>query len=186
MPVIPISPPLINGNYFDWSSVGIALSGGIVNPSFTGFKSIDYKSSQKPGGIWGNGSVQKIGRTPGQLDASGSFEIWRPYWIDFQRALQGPQAINNLSLAPGIAQGIHEVNFNLQVSMSAGLALGAGALTALETQTDTIIGMRITDINGGGSQGSDGLTVKCDFDAMYIAFNNAIPINQLLKAANFR
>lgn len=184
MPFIPLAPPLINGNYFDWSSVEFVANNG---SRISGFKSVDYKSTQKPGAVFANGSRQKIGRTPGQYDASGSFEIYRPQWLDLQRILQGPQAINNLSAAPGAVPGMHEVNFNMIVSFSEKTPQGATySLTDLETQTDTLVGCRIADWNFSGSQGSDALTVKCELDIMYLAVNNAIPISQLLKAANFR
>lgn len=181
MPFVPSVPPLINGSFFDFSSVNINLVNGV---KISGFKSIAYTSEQKPGSVFGNGARQKIGRTPGQHDASGSFELYRPSFLDLVAAIQGPQAINNLSAAPGAFPGIFEVNFPITVSFAEGAPAGAAySLTALPTQTDRIIGARITKIDQSHSQGSDALTVKCDFDAMYIAYAGAPPINLLLQAA---
>lgn len=181
MPLIPLAPPIINGNYFDWSSVTIIFNTG---RRIAGFKSIDYSSEQQPGKVFGT-ARQKLGRTPGQLEGSGSFEIYRPEFLDLQTELQGVQAINNLSVAPGLVQGLHEVSFNIIVSYSEGSPKGATfSLTSMATQTDTLVGARLSKIGSGGSQGSDAITVKCDFDLMYVAWNNAIPINLLLQAAN--
>jgi hypothetical protein len=173
-----IGPPLVNGNYFDFSSITIALNNGT---KITGFKSIGYTSEQQPGEVWGS-ARQLLGRTPGQHKASGSFELYRPEWLDLQTALQGPQAINNLSILPGAAPGLFEVNFPIIVSFSESAPLGVGSPLTMPTQTDVIIGARITKVDQSHSQGSDALTVKCDFSAMYIAYNNAIPINVLLQA----
>ena len=128
-------------------------------------------------------SAQKLGRTRGQHEASGSFELYRPEFMDLQSALQGAQAINNLSLAPGVVPGLFEVNFGIQVTFSESAPLGVAGPLSMPTQTDSLVGCRIVKVDQSHSQGSDALTVKCDIDIMYVAYNLAIPINVLLKAA---
>lgn len=180
MPELPLAPPLINGNYFDFSSILLSLN---LGTKFTGFKSINYTSEQAPGDVYG-ASAQKLGRTRGQHKASGSIEFYRPEWRQFQIALQGLGALGggSLSAVPGAFAGLFEVSFPIQVTYSERNPLGIVSALALPTQTDSIIGARITKVDQSHSQGSDALTVKCDFDGMYIAYNQAIPINTLLQA----
>jgi hypothetical protein len=173
----PIVPPLINGNYFDFSSVKIIIANGT---QITGFKSINYSSEQAPGDVYGT-SRQKLGRTPGQHKASGSFELYRPEFADLQFALQGPAFLNSVNAAAGVVPGLFEVNFSIQVNFSEAPPLGINLVSITPTQTDYILGARITKVDQSHSQGSDALTVKCDFDSMMIYYNNALPINQLLK-----
>src|SRR3954465_12528865 len=117
---MPLAPPIINGNYYDFSSITAFVGAGL---KITGFKAINYTSEQPPGKVYGT-SRQKLGRTPGQHDSSGSFEIYRPEFLAFQVALQGAAAINTLAAAPGSVPGLFEVNFPIVVNFSEAAPIG--------------------------------------------------------------
>jgi hypothetical protein len=172
----PIAPPLINGNYFDFSSVAIFFG----TTKISGFKSINYTSEQTPGDVYGT-SAQKLGRTRGQHKASGSFEIYRPEFADMQAALQGFQVVQTVVAGAGVP-GLFETNFLISVNFSETSPVGIVTPLVTLPQSDYIWGARITKVDQGHSTGGDALTVKCDFDAMYILYNNATPINLLLQA----
>jgi len=175
-----IGPPLVNGSYFDFSSIQIFVATGV---KITGFKSINYTSEQSPGEVYG-AARQQLGRTPGQHKASGSFEIYRPEFLDLQQALQGSAAINSSDQAVGgPVPGLFEVSFQILCAFSEAGPLGVATPANMPIQSDVIIGARIVKVDQSHSQGSDALTVKCDFHAMMIYYNNATPLNLLLKSA---
>src|SRR5579872_4832140 len=138
----PIAPPLITGNYYDFSSIQILVATARIK----GFKSINYTSEQAPGDVYGT-AAQKIGRTRGQHKASGSFELYRPEFNDLQIALQGVGGVLQPASPNGSAPGLFEVGFPIVVSFAENPPLGVSSPILLPTQTDTIIGARITKVD---------------------------------------
>lgn len=62
--------PFINGNRYDWSSIGLGIDG----EDSLHFRSINYKSTQEIGKVRGKGH-RKRGRTKGESDSTGSFSL---------------------------------------------------------------------------------------------------------------
>src|SRR6266851_2860179 len=137
--------PIINGNSFDYSSVELKINA----LKYTGIRSINYKQELQPGKVYGAGAPQLIGRTRGQLDVSGSIEIYREEFLDLTTSLQN------------LAVGLLEANFVVTVTYSELPPVGIPGAVPSPTQSDTIVGVRLQNVDTSPSQGSDPITVKC-------------------------
>ena|SRR6266850_1325260 len=163
---MPFSPslPLINGNRFDFSSVGIKLNG----KRYTGIQAIDYAPECIPGMVYGQTTAYPIGRTRGQLKMeTANLEILREDFGDLSQDLLV------------IAQGLFEANFIITVSIAEPLSPSSGP-----AQVDTILGARFSRFNLSAKQGPDPLAVKLDFTFMNMLVNG-LPLLSLLSPPPF-
>lgn len=151
---MPAQYPTINGVRFDFSSIEIIVQG----IRFAGIKSLNYSHTLEPGMVYGT-SAQKQGRTRGQYSAEGSIEIYKADWGDL------------LVLLTAAGRGFMEQEFTIAAMYS--------ELVPATIMTDTIVGARIKKPDHSYTEGSDPLTVKCDFDAMYILENLRSPLTTL-------
>ena len=154
---MPITYPLVNGTKFDWASVEIELGEAGI---FVGVKELSYSDSLEPGIVRGTGA-EKLARTIGEYDAEGSMIMYTADRAAFLAALT-----NNG------ATGTMDTTFDITVTYS--VAQGDG------TQTDRLIGCRITNKEGGGSQGTDALEAPFDLDIMRIEEAGLLPITDML------
>lgn len=143
--------PLVNGHRFSWVSI-YAEFGNVPLP-IIGLKSINYSSKLTPGAVRGT-APQKLGRTRGEHDAAGDFEMLRLEWELFKAQL-------------GIGgMGFGEVAFPIIVQY-------AEVLTPIPSPvvTDTILGCRITENAAANQQGTDPSTIKCTLDVLDVLWN---------------
>jgi hypothetical protein len=147
--MLPLQYPLINGFLLSWSSIEIAV-GPLQAVVLT--KSIKYKDARTLGKVYGT-SPMKVGRTRGQLDPTGSWEVYRSAWDQIVRDI-------------------------LVAGLGGGVGFGENAITIFvkyaEPSNPTMI---VTDIlsgvichspEGGGSEGTDALTIPFELDIMKI------------------
>ncbi len=136
--------PLINGLKWDWSSAEISINAGDGgSQTFIGIKELTWSESLEPGIVRGT-SAQKLARTRGEHDAEASLVMWTEDALEFLNAL---------------GDGYGEVSFDITASYS-----GPGT----PTKTVRLEGCRITNKEGGGSQGTDPLEVSLDLDVLKI------------------
>lgn len=196
MPDPALSFPQINGVYYDFSSIEIAIP-TVGFRLDSGFKSIQYDQKLDPGKVHGNGTAQKIGRTRGQYDPSASIEMFLPQWFSLRAALARIAPIGGTSVAaltnfpgvqeivapatpligaaasaiPGNNKGYMEAVFNISASYSE-----AGQL-----HTDELVGLRITGVSRSHQAGNEPLSVKLDLDPMMIIEDGIAPISKIRR-----
>lgn len=146
--------PLINGVRHDWSSIELKIGVQI----FKGFTEVKYQDSLKGAWVYGN-HPQPIGQTRGVYEASGSMTLILAEANEFLKAL---------------GKGFKEKFFNLSVSYSE---------SWYETITDEIIGCKITDTEGGGSQGPDGLVRTFPMTVQKVLWNGLDSLESPLTGA---
>lgn len=151
-----IQYPVINGNKFDFASIEAELAGGI----FKGINELTYTDTLEPGIVRGTGP-EKLARTLGEYDSEGSIVMYHQDFQDFLALLTNDGETGSMDTV-----------FNITVSMSAPGGDG--------TKTDRLIGIRLTSIEGGGSQGTDPLTVTGDLNIMRIERGGILPITNML------
>lgn len=148
---------LINGNRYSFTSVTaewVNLSTGVGAEFPRGiFKSINYDASQDPGLVQGN-QIAPVGRTSGQGQGSGSFEMLISEFDDF---------VNQLT--NGGQFPIMSVDFNVTVSYS---------VNDVDVRTDSLLGMRITKKGNSNAQGNDATMVACDVSIMKMYSNGIL------------
>lgn len=154
--------PLINGNRFSWTSIEVTLAG---LPSYIGgpFKAINYTSKQEPGIVHGN-SPRPLGRTRGQYEATGSFEMYRSEWQDFVEQIVSNSAQSNV--------GIHDIEFDITVQY-AEFDPSTGGDNVI---TDVLSVCRISSLGFSNSQGSEPSTVSCDLSIMFIDYGDVASV----------
>ena len=126
--------PLINGNKYDWSSVELDIGDAGI---FTGVKEITFTHSLEPGVVRGT-RAEMIGRTRGEYTAEGSMVVYAEEYSEIITAL---------------GDGYMEASFSITITYSD---------TNVPVQVNRLIGCRITNVEGGGSQGTDPLEVSLD------------------------
>ena len=126
--------PLINGNKYDWSSVELDIGDAGI---FTGVKEITFTHSLEPGVVRGT-RAELIGRTRGEYTAEGSMVVYAEEYSEIITAL---------------GDGYMEASFSITITYSD---------TNVPVQVNRLIGCRITNVEGGGSQGTDPLEVSLD------------------------
>ena len=126
--------PLINGNKYDWSSVELDIGDAGI---FTGVKEITFTHSLEPGVVRGT-RAEMIGRTRGEYTAEGSMVVYAEEYSEIITAL---------------GDGYMEASFSITSTYSD---------TNVPVQVNRLIGCRITNVEGGGSQGTDPLEVSLD------------------------
>lgn len=147
-----ISYPTINGNRFSFASIELDVRGRI----FKGFSDITYSQDLEPGEVRGTGP-QLLGRTRGDLKAEGSLGIY----IE-----------EDAELIAAIGHGFLEAVFPIVCTF---------AEEGMTPITDTIVGARFKNGARSFQKGTDGLTIKRDFTALYILENGKAPINNLMR-----
>ena len=133
---------IINGIKYDWSSVRIDIEG----TENIGIKELTWEETLEPGILRGTRS-QKIGRTRGEHDSTGTLVMYTESWYDLLETL---------------GDGYGEVSFNVLVEF---------ADTDQPTSTAELRGCRITSKSNGGSQGTEPAEVSLDIDIMLIKEN---------------
>lgn len=117
------------------------------------FKSWNYKASKEPGLVQGN-QVAPVGRTRGYGTGTGSFEMLKSEWNDF---------VQSATLDGEIP--IMDVDFNVVLNYSE---------NDIDTTTDVLRGVRITDIDINNQQGTDASYVNCTVSIMRLALNGIV------------
>jgi hypothetical protein len=131
--------PKINGHVFDFSSIELTANGQI----FLGVTEINSTQSLEPGIIRGT-SAQKIGRTRGEYDSTGSMSM---YLEDFREFIAG------------LGDGYGEVSWDATITFST---------PGTTTRVTKLLGCRITTDAEEASQSTDGLVTAFDIDIMQI------------------
>lgn len=145
--------PLVNGHRYSWVSIN-AVFGNVPIP-ILGIKSINYSSKLTPGKVRGT-APQVIGRTRGEHDAAGDFEMLRLEWELFKAQL-------------GIGgMGFGETSFPIVVQYAEVVIPVPSPVI-----TDTILGCRITENAASNQEGTDPSMVKCTLDVLDVLWNGA-------------
>lgn len=150
--------PLIAGVRYDHSSLDVKLAGN----SYLGIKSLDWNDALEPGKGYGT-AAQKLFRTRGQYDASGSLEMWAAESVNFEQA----------QISANANTGFYEIVFPIDVTY-----VSEGGLAPMTTN---LVGVRIKKRSESSSAGSEPLSTKYDLDIMYIVRNGVMPITGLRK-----
>lgn len=145
-----ISYPQVNGHRFSYASIAARFN----DQDYIGFKSINYKTTLKPGVIRGT-SPYKLGRTRGNVEHTCSVEIYKEEWDNLKESL---------------GDGFMEKVWSITV---------AYAEDGSPTIQDDIQDVRITDVDDSHAEGTDGLTVKLELDPMNILYNGVSPLAPL-------
>lgn len=143
-----IASPFINGNRYDFTSVGIQVNGvALLGQEIT---SVDYKHGLKPASIYGT-SPRKLGRSRGVYEADASLEITKESY-----------AILVAALSQDPTRGYMEMPFLVTVMY---------ADVGQPTQQDDLVGCRIVEDSDAHKTGSEGLTVRVTLDVIKILRN---------------
>ncbi len=145
--------PFINGHLFDFTS----LKFNVAALRMEDIKSLSYDEEIKPGKVRGT-HAQIAGDTRGEYDVSGSIEIYK-------HALDAL-----LTSLTALGRGYLEQHFGSTASY---------AERGMPITTDVLVGMRLTKLSDSPSEGSDPLTVKCDFMAHYMTRNGKRPLGMM-------
>lgn len=139
--------PDTDGFFHSWASVEIAIAGV---QKVVATKSLRYRDPLQIGKVYGT-SARKIGRTRGQSDPTGTWEVYRSSWDMIMADV----------LAVGGRTGFAESKFPITVSYGE-------PSNPLLTVSDVLLGARIHSPEGGGQEGTDALTVTFELDMMDI------------------
>lgn len=139
--------PLVNGHRFSWNSLELRFNGLL----FVGVKSLNYKPSLQPGLVRGT-SPLPIGRTKGEAEFTGDFEMLRLEWEQLLLSLGAP------------LRGFGEVSFPITAAY-----FEVGSPVVL----DTVVGARVGEADVSNAQGTDASSVKASFGAMNIFLNGS-------------
>ena len=149
----PIKYPEINGARHSWSSVILKIDG----QQFDGVKSITYARHREIGTGYGT-NPDPLFNTRGKNSYEGEIEVYHAEWIAF--------------VVEHFGKGYGDKYFAVEVSY---------AENGFPTTTDRLIGCRVLDSEGGGSEGTDPLTRKFKLNPLKIIFHgtddNATPLH---------
>ncbi len=137
----------INGKYYDFSSIEVAINKGV----YVNLKSIKYKHSLDPGKFRGTGAKVR-GRTRGTYDADGGFEIYKEDYEKLKAEL--------MLLGMG---GYMVAVFDIVITYRDG--------PSNVPITDRLKGCRIVSEDNSHSEGNDALVVSVDLDIIEILTN---------------
>ena len=143
--------PLINGNKYDYSSIEIDIDGTL----FTGVKEVSFTQGLEPGEVRGT-RAELIGRTRGEYSAEGSMVVYAEEYAEIIAAL---------------GDGFMEKSFSVTMTYSD---------TNVPTQVNRLIGCRITNVEGGGSQGTDPLEVSLDLSVFRVETDGLNAVSGML------
>ena len=159
MAILPF--PNVQGFAQDHSSLDIKLAG----VSTIGIKSLEWNDGLSPGKVYGTGA-QRIAETRGQLETSGSMEIFKEYAKAFEK-----QLTDGAPGAPGA--GLYEIFFPIDVIVVAESGSGQSEYN--------LRGVRITKRSFSSSSGSEPLAYKYDLSIAYVIVDGISPITGLRK-----
>lgn len=145
--------PLINGVFYDRSSVELKIGGA----KYTAVKAIDYDESLEPEAEYGT-SPDVIGATRGKRQASGSVELYLP---EFQRLLNK------------LGAGFYETIFQITVSYDE---------PALGTIVDQLVNCRIKKPSASMPD-TGALTRKVDLFIFKVLWNGVDGVKNPLTGA---
>lgn len=152
MPAVnPANFPLINGVEYSWSSAYI----NILGVNYQGIKSISYRHSLEPTELRGT-RAQAYARTRGKYTAEGSIEIYRGAFEDIATAIHA------------LGLGLLEASFLITTQYQEGLSAPV---------TDTLVGVRMKNMDFSGSEDGEALVVKADLHMMYLLVNGRAPFS---------
>lgn len=138
----PIPYPLVNGTRHSWASIEAKANNALI----VGFQEINYSDKLEPTKVYGT-APDPIGRTVGEYLAEGSFVLLlAEFYV----------------LIAALGQGYKQVVFPITVSYSA---------DGLDTITDEIVGVRITNVEAANARGTDPSLRKCTVDIMKVLWN---------------
>jgi len=143
--------PDVNGFRPSWSSVEITVAG---IKKVVASKSIRYQNPLTIGVMYGTSS-HKIGRTRGQQNPTGTWEVYREAW---------DQLTVDVFAANG-RFGFAETIFPIKISY-------AEPSNPVMTVMDSLLGVRIHSPEVGGQEGTDALTVSFSMDIMEIVYGS--------------
>lgn len=144
--------PLINGHRYSWASMDFDFDG--LEIEF--IQEFTYNHSLEPGDVRGAGA-QKQGRTRGDYNAEGSITMHQEGWDIFRNHL---------------GNGFMEKSWTAIVNY---------ADDGQPVTTDEVVGCRITNVEKGGSQGTDGNTVTLSLNILYIIEDGVEPLHKMRK-----
>jgi hypothetical protein len=135
-----IEYPLINGRRFSFASINATFDGQKI----IGFRSINYDATLEIGKVYGTAS-QKLGRTVGREDSTGSFEM---YTEEAKRLLAK------------LGDGFGRKAFDIVVQF----AEDEGD----EPSNHSLLGARIIKVGNAHSEGTDASMMSFDIDIMRV------------------
>jgi hypothetical protein len=138
----------INGHRYSWASIEFHIKG----ERFPDVTEISYSTSGEPGLVRGTG-MRVIGDTRGEADNEGSITMLKS---QADRLIQSQ------------GNGFMLKRFNISVSWKEDE--GEGGII-----TDTLEGVRLTNIENNPSQGTDAATVSFDMHIFRIKYNGIDP-----------
>lgn len=157
MPVyVPQFPyPVINGKYFQFSSIKCLMGGKEWNDILE----INYQCSREVGEVYGISPVM-LGRTFGQVKASADITMYRHKLDEFlsivDPANTGFMGVENIPFEVGYAERF------------------------MPTMSDRIIGAQILGIENGHSQGNEPLKAKIPLSIIAVVYNGKQPVPGLI------
>jgi hypothetical protein len=140
---------MINGHRFSWNSGEFRFNGLLM----VGVKSLNYKRALKGGLVRGVGP-NPIGRTAGEAEYTGDFEILRLEYENLMASLGGV--------------GVQEVVFPITAKFSEGFGL--------YMVNDLIPSVRIEEEDFSNAQGTDASMVKCSFSSLNMLINGTTAV----------
>jgi hypothetical protein len=153
--------PDINGRRMSFASIEARFS----DQKIIGFRSINYDAGLEIGKVYGSAS-QKLGRTAGKEDSTGSFDMYLEEW---QRLIKK------------LGDGFGKKAFTLVVQFA---ELGFGA----DVITHTLRGVRILKPGAAHGEGTEALMVGNEIDIMQIDYGgeggNALTLAGVLDTRN--
>lgn len=151
---------LINGIRPSFVNVSVTM---VDNEQPRGvFKSVNYTVDQQPGTIYSSSTSEIVGSTPGNINATGSFEILLAEFNQLASDLT-----NNGQVA------VTSVVFDVQVSYST---------NGIDVQTDKLYGVRITNVSASNS-GTDASSKTCSFLYRQLVVNGVVVGGDLSSAS---
>lgn len=142
--------PLVNGNYYSFANIEWRIDGLFI----TGIKSVNYGHKVNSQFVRGTNPLP-LGMTQGQYEPHADVELFRPQF--------------NLLVA---ALGNGYMNVSSSMTITYGNALDNAGLP---TVTDTLIGVKITQVELTNADGVDASSVKLTLMPLQILLNGINP-----------
>lgn len=144
----PLQYPLVNGSYWDYSSVKIKVGGKV----YTAVKSVNFDDTVERGMLEGTSQLP-LGKTPGKYKATASIEI----------GLE-----EHFNIIADLGDGYMNKFFDVEVQYSG---------TGLATHTVEIVGCNMDKLANAHTNSPDALTVSIDLSPMYLIRDGKKPVN---------
>lgn len=147
--------PLINGKYFQFSSIKFLLAGKEWNDILE----INYACSREVGEVYGISPIM-LGRTFGQVKATADITMYRHKFDELLSIIDpgntGFMGIDAIPLEVGYAERF------------------------MPTMSDRIIGAQIAGVENAHSQGNEPLKVKIPLSTIAVVYNGKQPVPGLI------